>query len=476
MNEWPLGEAVTLAVRSDVMLIAAITIIGSTYLLGRIAENRALAPDLPWRQALAPHITPDDRSHAGAGTATTLVVVALLGLTGALTLTLTGHTPSPLLTLGTAGIAATIAVAIAVRICGRTGPRSILAVRGGRLIASSLFAEVSAALAVVITIAVVLHTEGLTAVSIVEVVAISLATRLAVRLSPWPGGLGIADAALLIPLTWIGVPVHVGISTLIIWRAGSLLAATAAVLLARGTLHAASHSEDPAVRDQGRLMHRTVFMAISLLPARIRDAVRRTVFDALFALSQDPWDYQTSAYECRKREHLLAAVPVSATRLVEIGCAEGHNLVALARMRPAMTLIGFDISATAAALACERTADLSNIRILGPGDATSLSTHGAEGIDCVVLSEVLYYMGPWQTMRRNLDPLREVMTPDCLVVMVHGASDASTLHRRAARALDLQVIDETLVSDPTRPFVITVARAQKAVEQSMRAAPAIGWS
>ena len=458
MNYWSLSDAVLVAVRSDVMLIAAIAIISCSCFMGSIAKNRALAPEIRWSQALSRPGRMTDGPRKGAGKASTLVIVAFLGLFGALVLTLTGHPPSPLLSLGPAVVAATMATAVAVHLCRDAETRSIIADRGTRLLASSLFAEVSAALAVVITLAVVLHTEGLTAVSFLEIVAISLATRLAVQLSPWPGGIGVADATLLIPLTWIGVPVHAALSAVLIWRAGSLLAAMSAALFTRSALKIKKRSEISALSDRGRLLHRTLFAIIGVLPERLREVFRRRVFDALFSVSDDPWRYQTSNYEYRKRGYLLAAIPPCTTRLLEVGCAEGHNLMSIAQIRPDIQLVGVDISATAAALATDRTKNLKNILILGPGDEDRLESINGEKIDCVVLSEVLYYMGLPRSMRRNLAHLRTVMSPECHVIMLHGAADARMLHGWAARALDLDVVKENAIEDPTRPFIISIAQ------------------
>jgi hypothetical protein len=460
MNLEPLTDAIALALRSDVMLIVSMVLICSASLLGTAARHRALRPEFQWGQALLTRIQIENDYEKRARAATSLVSVTLIGSVGAAALFLSGHAPAPFLAIAPPALAIAIAALLVVRTCRASGPRAVLKERGSRLIASSLFAEVSLALAVVVTVIVVIHTEGLTAVSILEIAAISFASRLAMRLTPWPAGIGIADAALLIPLTWIGVPIHVALSAILIWRASSLLAVTATLILTRSSLDAPRNFTGKHSADLGRALHRALFMAISLLPGFARDAVRRKVFNRLFAHSQDPWNYQTSNYEARKREALLAAIPPHMNGLAEVGCAEGHNLLTLARMRPDITLFGLDISETALAIATKRADGLRNIHFLSPGDPNNFAMLRVLGIDCVVLSEVLYYMGHQQSMRRNLAQLRTVMRPGCHVVMLHGASDAQVLHHRAMRALNLSVVSETRVDDPIRPFVLTVARAR----------------
>jgi hypothetical protein len=482
MSDGAVVNALLVAVRSDAMLIAAILSFTGTYVVGATIQRRAVAPSLHWRQAFvsAAHdeahsisgalrlqriaATPPDASgseevshHSRARLAATLATAAFLGLAGALAIALSGHPPAPIVALVPASAAAIAAVVTAARLSRPLATRAVLVRQGARLVASSLFVEVSAATAMVVTVAVVVHTAGLTAVSLVEVAAITLATRLAVSLTPWPGGLGVADVTLLVPLMWIGVPLHVALAAVLIWRAGSVLAVTAAVVVARRTRMAPTPPPGPATTDGGRILHRALFGSLSLLPQGLRDTARRTVFDALFALSDDPWGYQEVAYERRKQDHLLAAVRSDARTVVEVGCADGHNLVALARRRPDLRIIGTDVSSSAVALAIQRTHELPNIRVVQSEDFDELSAEAHGHIDCVILAEVLYYLGTERSMRDTLEPVRKLMSPDCNVILLHGSADATALHERAMRALELRGVVTQPVDDPERPFVVTVA-------------------
>lgn len=482
LSDEAMVDALLVAARSDVMLVAALFVVAGAYAAGATLQRQALAPAPYWRQAFVsaahdeaksinavlrithrPAIRSDasggavDSHHREARLAATLVTAAALGLAGALALALSGHPPSPLVALAPASAAAIAAIITAARISRPLATRTVLARRGARVVATSLFAEVSSATAMVVTVTVVLHTAGLTAISLVEVAAITLATRLAVSLTPWPGGLGVADVTLLVPLMWIGVPLHVGLAAVAIWRAGSLLAVTAAVVVASRTRIAPPPPPGPATRDGGRLLHRALFRCLSRLPQGLRDSGRRKVFDAMFALSDDPWGYEEVAYEHRKQGHLLDAISSEARTVVEVGCADGHNLVALARRRPDLTIIGTDVSSAAVAIATRRTRLYPNVEVVRSDDCGSLRAAVERHIDCVILSEVLYYLGSERTVRDALQPVHQLMSPDCRVILLHGSTDADVLHQRAMQALELYALDHRRVDDPERPFVMTVA-------------------
>jgi SAM-dependent methyltransferase len=216
--------------------------------------------------------------------------------------------------------------------------------------------------------------------------------------------------------------------------------------------------ESPDSADTGRILHRALFTALGLLPRRLRNAARRHLFDALFSLSADPWGYQATAYEQRKREHLLAAVPDDATTVLEFGCADGHNLGALARRYPHMRILGTDVSSAAVGIAADRTLELGTVRVLTSEDFRREHAVAPDGIDCVILSEVLYYLGTENAMREALAPVRDRMTPGCRVVLLHGCTDAPALHARAMRALGVSAQSQVHVDDPERVFTVTTAQ------------------
>jgi hypothetical protein len=482
MNTWTVADAALLALRSDVMLaVAAAAVIGAQA-TGAAVRSRAIQPALDWRAAFvaAAHdetpgvkaplrrgdwftaidtsVANDDRApQRQARTAGALIAAAFVGLTGSVVLAMTDHAPSPTLVVVLASVAAIMAVLTAVRNSRSAATRSILTRRGVHLLASSAFVEASAAFALLVSVVVVAHTAGLTPISIMEVAAIALATRLAIRITPLPGGIGLADAVFLVPLTWIGVRIDVALAAWLIWRAGSLVAVAAAMGIARYTHPAPPSGDAPATTDGGRVLHRALFGAMSLMPSRIRDQVRRRAFNAMFSLSDDPWGYQQLGYERRKQESLLSEVGSSAGVIVEVGCADGHNLIALARQLPASTVIGSDVSTVAVRIATQRARDFSNVRVIGPEAYDELPESLRGRVDCIVLAEVLYYLGSERAIHDALAPLLRVASADCRVIMLHGSADADRLHDRAARALGLRVAHARRIDDPERPFTLAVA-------------------
>ena len=52
-------------------------------------------------------------------------------------------------------------------------------------------------------------------------------------------------------------------------------------------------------------------------------AIDRSVFDRLYRDRADPWSFETSAYEARKRAITLASLPAGATSGFEPGCSIG---------------------------------------------------------------------------------------------------------------------------------------------------------
>jgi SAM-dependent methyltransferase len=213
------------------------------------------------------------------------------------------------------------------------------------------------------------------------------------------------------------------------------------------------------------LIHRAFFGAIGLLPRGVRERVRGKIFDALFALSPDPWGYQDIGYERRKQRRLLAAVGQEPRVIVEIGCANGHNLEALARRNPQATIVGIDISHSAVRLAEARVEKWSNAYAVHTQDVESLERILPTSVDCVVLSEVIYYMGSAECIAESLAPLRQFTDSDSRLVMLHGSPDAPTLHERAATAMGCEIAESIVVPDVARPFHLAVAVSLEAREQ-----------
>lgn len=111
-------------------------------------------------------------------------------------------------------------------------------------------------------------------------------------------------------------------------------------------------------------------------------------FDEKFAADEDPWHYEDSWYETRKRKLVLASLPDRHYRnAFEPGCANGALSAALA-MRSSRLLCA-DFSPRAVALAQARLANFPHVRVqvLTVPDAWP-----TEQYDLVVISEIGYYL------------------------------------------------------------------------------------
>jgi SAM-dependent methyltransferase len=233
---------------------------------------------------------------------------------------------------------------------------------------------------------------------------------------------------------------------------------------------AVSTGEEPThggERRCGEAVHRAVYRAIGRLPLAARSRILGSAFDTLFRLTPDAWAYDSSPYEATKRAHLIRSIPSDAKIVLEFGCANGHNVEALARSRPGSRVVGVDVSHRAIAIARQRMQNLPNASFFctaGP-QAWSRLRHHAPLVDVVVLSEVLYYLGSADAVVESLYPLRDFLHAGSSVVMAHGGRDASTLHKVAAKALSMHVTEEFMRPGDGRPYTLSTARTVRQREQ-----------
>ena len=504
----PWTPALLLVWGSDVMAVVALVVCASIWILVGSAQRRAVTPGLPLlacatvgsadaflahRTLIAPsgqhgRSAARDEGHdnhwaaalipsAAAAWLTRAAVVALLSIGAVMVIGASGHLPGMGTADGTAVLMATAWLPLAgtlwVLQVGRRVRNSpvaratgaVIARRGPQALVVAVVGEIALGLAVAFVAVVLMHTAGLPAPGVVEVVAIALLARLFTFVAFPPIGLGLADGILVFGLTLINVPMEVAIATTLVWRVTGLLVITAGFLLARSLRpHVKSVGQAAAAPTDSRLgkfVHRAGFSLLALLPGRVASVARRRLFDVMFGLADDPWDYAAMPYEQRKQAQLVAAIPSGAGVIVEVGCADGHNLAALARLHPRSTVIGVDISERAIAAATQRIRSHTNAMVVR-ADARSVVEALDEfrgQVDVLVLSEVLYYLGTGPQVQQALMPTRVLLSPDATVVLVHGAYDAHRLHTPACTALGVARLADTVVDDPDRPYVITVAQA-----------------
>jgi SAM-dependent methyltransferase len=127
--------------------------------------------------------------------------------------------------------------------------------------------------------------------------------------------------------------------------------------------------------------------------ARHRQAERRdaeAVFDALHRSAEDPWSYQDSWYEQRKRSLTLAALPEQKYDAgLEAGCSIGTLSAKLAER--CGRFLAVDASGTAVTRATERLARYPGAE----ARQLTLPEQWQEGsFDLIVVSEMGYYLAP----------------------------------------------------------------------------------
>lgn len=206
----------------------------------------------------------------------------------------------------------------------------------------------------------------------------------------------------------------------------------------------------------GRFLHRSFFKALSVLPRKLRIRIQQTSFDVIFKASKDPWQYQDSEYEAGKRRALIDSLPSHFQSLVEIGCADGHNLAEIRSGFASPVLVGIDISAEAIRRAEQR--EIANTTFVLGMPGISQSLHEKYGtFDVFIFSEMLYYIGNLAAWRELMTPLKVLLHPGTIVIAVHPSSDATLLHDRLCEMLGLKVLNVRQYPDVTRPFEIRIA-------------------
>ncbi len=143
-------------------------------------------------------------------------------------------------------------------------------------------------------------------------------------------------------------------------------------------------------------------------------SLRSTYFTDVYAARDDPWDFETSAYEAAKYDATLAALPRSRyAHGLEIGCSIG---VLTARLADRCDdLLAVDLVAEPLARARARCGDRSHVHV---EVMTVPEEFPAGRFDLIVVSEVGYY---WS--RADLECARrriiDGLDPGGHVLLVH---------------------------------------------------------
>lgn len=143
-------------------------------------------------------------------------------------------------------------------------------------------------------------------------------------------------------------------------------------------------------------------------------------FDALYARDPDPWRFETSDYERGKYDATLAALPRARyARALEIGCSIGVLTADLAPRCEA--LVALDAAEAPLRRARERLAGqphvafaLASVPAAWPEDAAPF--------DLILLSEVVYYLGP-PDVERLAARVGASLAPGGDVLLVHWTGE-----------------------------------------------------
>jgi cyclopropane fatty-acyl-phospholipid synthase-like methyltransferase len=126
-----------------------------------------------------------------------------------------------------------------------------------------------------------------------------------------------------------------------------------------------------------------------------RQTLRPEYFDALYSADPDPWRFATSPYERRKYTLTMNAMPKQRYRsALEVGCSIGVLTRSLASRCDAVVAI--DAAPSPLVEARRRCADLPGVRL----EQMFVPEQWPAGVfELILLSEVVYYLGPEDVSR-----------------------------------------------------------------------------
>ena len=185
---------------------------------------------------------------------------------------------------------------------------------------------------------------------------------------------------------------------------------------------------------------------------------RRFEFERLYLETPDPWNYQTSAYERRKYEYVLACAlkwKRASGSALEVGCSVGVCSRMLTEHFERVTAI--DVSKEALAAASHYNRDAKNARFVH-SDLQSFDAN--EQYDVIFCAEILYYIAE-KDVEIVCGQLEKYLSARGIVVLVTGvpSQQASSVYfdgwAEVLAARFRQVFHE-IVQDPARPYLIGV--------------------
>ena len=188
------------------------------------------------------------------------------------------------------------------------------------------------------------------------------------------------------------------------------------------------------------------------LSLRQHQSISKDHFDALYDRDIDPWAYQTSSFEAKKRASTIEALAGRTfTRALEFGCSIGVLTVDLSAH--CETLVGVDGSQAACKSARDRLSDHPHVKIVQahfPKDIAKLHTLGQ--FDLIVLSEVLYFFSN-DDLHMLADYVCDALLPNglCIVVNFDGETEAG-FSGAEARQIFAQLTSQRLIRTHFQTF------------------------
>ena len=198
-----------------------------------------------------------------------------------------------------------------------------------------------------------------------------------------------------------------------------------------------------------------------------REALPASYFDDLYGRHDDPWSFDTSWYERRKRALTLAALPRERFRSAfEPGCSIGTLTEGLAQR--CERLLSTDVSARALDLARQRLRGRSHVEF----ELRSVPGEWPDGtFDLIVLSEMAYYLDS-SGLDQLIDAAVAAVDADGALVACHWRHPVTdypipgdAVHDRLRQRSGLAVLAEHLEEDfrldvLVRPPAVSIATAE----------------
>ncbi|MET1115693.1 MAG: class I SAM-dependent methyltransferase [Comamonas sp.] len=183
-------------------------------------------------------------------------------------------------------------------------------------------------------------------------------------------------------------------------------------------------------------------------------------------LDPDPWGYQKSWYEKRRRQLIAAMLPHEKLgRVLEIGCSTGLITQLLASR--ASAVLAVDVSVKAVELARQRLQGLRQVQVL---HADITQDWPEQDFDHILLCDVAYYLQEAQ-IRQLAAQVRSQNAPECVLLLAHWRHDfkqivtpAQTAHGLLQQGTDWHGLahyeDEDLLIDVLSARRASVARRE----------------